>query len=845
MGIPTITRQEKPDTGTGGRPEHSERSCVPRGCLHSRTTEGPNAEFVVTSIRADFRAAWRGLARHRAFSLAAVATVALIIGANAGVFNVVNGILLRPLPFPRPSQLVALCEFPEKERDSFCVTSPPNAADLGRESSTLAAVGLGRDWPVVMRGPDGAVSVTGGLASPALFTLLGVRLERGRAFAPDEIGAGAKVALVSHRFWQEQLGGRADVLEHPVILNDETRTIVGVLDPDVRIPTMEDIDAWLPIPFSPSSEENRTWRGFRAFARLKSSATIDDARRDVSRLAGGLQTTHFADKPDWGIEVRPVQDLIIGSARGTLLTFLGAVTFVLLIGCANLANLYLARNATRAREYALRAALGAPRWALARGVLVESLVIAVVGGALGLLAGTWLSRLFVALAPRDIPRLDAVHVDARVTVFVIGLSLLTGLLVGVLPAIRSGRADVRSQLGDGVRTSSMRGTPLGRLLVALEIALAVVLVTGAGLLIRSLATLGGWSPGIPLDRVTTTWLLASQSKYPTSADVAQLFARARDGVATLPGVEAAGEASAGPLFGGTETDLAIADGAQPAEQVRGTVRWFDVGPGYFATLGVPVVRGRDIAATDVAGGPLVAVINERLAARFWPNADPVGRRLRLPDDSATFAIVGVVKDVPAANPNAPVEPQIYWSNRQRPRWATYLIIRTANPAAIAREVGAFLATLDPDLQVSSFATLAARAQRQLVRPRFNAAVIGIFSGLALVLAIIGVYGLQSYTVAQRTREFGVRMALGATPSMILREVLRTNLRTTAVALVAGGVAAVWLAGTLTPLLAGVSPSDSVSLVAAITILVVVSTAASLRPAQRASRVDPVQSLRQD
>ncbi len=797
------------------------------------------------SIRADFRAAWRGLARHRAFSLAAVATVALIIGANAGVFNVVNGILLRPLPFPRPSQLVALCEFPERERDSFCVTSPPNATDLGRETGTLSAVGLGRDWPVVMRGRDGAVSATGGLATPSLFTLLGVRVERGRAFAPDEVGAGAKVALVSHRFWQEQLGGRADALEQPVILNDESRTIVGVLDPDVRIPTMEDVDVWLPIPFAPASEENRTWRGFRAFARLNASATIDEARRDVSRLGGGLRATHFADKPDWRIEVRPVQDLIIGSARGTLLTFLGAVTFVLLIGCANLANLYLARNATRAREYALRAALGAPRWVLARGVLVESLVIAVVGGALGLLAGTWLSRLFVALAPRDIPRLDAVHLDARVTVFVIGLSLLTGLLVGVVPAIRSGRADVRSQLGDGVRTSSMRGVPLGRSLVALEIALAVVLVTGAGLLVRSLATLSGWAPGIPLDRVTTTWLLASQSKYPTPADVAQLFARARDGVATLPGVEAAGEASAGPLFGGTETALAIADGGQPAEQVRGTVRWFDVGPGYFATLGVPVVHGRDIAATDLAGGTLVAVINERLAARFWPNADPVGRRLRLPDDSVTFEIVGVVKDVPAANPNAPVEPQIYWSNRQRPRWATYLVIRTSGTPAIAREVGAFLRTLDPDLQVSSFATLAARAQRQLIRPRFNAAVIGIFSGLALVLAIIGVYGLQSYTVAQRTREFGVRMALGATPSMILGDVLRTNLRTTAAALVAGGVAAVWLAGTLTPLLAGVSPSDTESLVAAITILVVVSTAASLWPARRASRVDPVQSLRQE
>jgi putative ABC transport system permease protein len=522
---------------------------------------------------------------------------------------------------------------------------------------------------------------------------------------------------------------------------------------------------------------------------------------------------------------------------------LGAVAFVLLIGCANVANLVLARVTHRHRELAVRAALGAGVWVAARLLLLESLVLGALGGAAGFFLSFWGLDAFLRFAPAGIPRLGDVRVDGWVFAFAAVLSCLTSVVFGSAGLFQVLRLNLSEALRQREGTPGRMRVGLRGALVIAEMALALVMLTGAGLFLKSFSRLASWNPGFEVQHLTSTWLLASQSKYPTGPQVAELFRRAVEEVGSLPGVVSAGAASAGPVFGGTETDAFQILGRPPAAEPP-TARWYDVDPGYFATLGVPVVRGRGFSRSDGPGAPSVALVNQTMARRYWPGQDPVGQRVTMQD--RTMTIVGVVADVPPLSPDQPVAPEIYWPNQQAPRWATYVILRTAaDPATLASAARRRLQELDPDLSVPEFRTLDAQFGRALVYPRFVTLLMATFAAIALVLAAVGVYGVVAYGVARRTREIGIQVAMGASRGDILRAIVWQGMLLTLAGAAAGVAGALAITPVLRSLLAGVEPGDPLTLLGVAAVLCLVALMASYLPARRASGISPLEALREE
>jgi putative ABC transport system permease protein len=801
----------------------------------------------VGTFRSEFRMARRVLASQRGVTLVAIATLALTIGLNAAVFSVVNAVVLRPLPFDQPDRLVGFCEADRGERSDWCGASVPNVYELAERVPSVLVAGAAREWAFIMKTPDGVDGVRGGLATPEAFQALRVTPILGRFIEREDVGENwRRVVVLSNAMWRTRFGARTDILGEIVVLDDEPHTIVGVLPPDVRVPRLEDVQMWRPIHFDPRSEDRRDWRGFLAFARLRDGITIEAVRRDVAGVASDIQRAHFSDREGWSINVRSWQDVIVGPVRSAMYLFVGAVGFVLLIGCANVANLLLAQGVVRRREFAVRAALGATRTQLARGLLVESLLLAIAGGASGLLLGWWASRLVVGMAPQGIPRIDEVGLDPIVFAYIAAISVLTTLLVGAAPAIRATRFDLQRSLVEGGRTgTSQHANRLAPALIIGQIGLAVVLVTGAGLLTRSFITQMRWAPGFEQDHLLTTWTLASSGQFENRRQVAEYFARAEDALRVIPGVVAVGSGSAGPLFGGDGEGHFTLGGA-PVDGARQAAYWFDISPTYFQTLGVGIVRGRDIAATDVVGTPTVAVVNEAFVRRYLGATDPVGRVVRMLEHETDFTVVGVVRDIPPVNPGEPASPQIFWSNRQIPRPATYFLVRTSgDPAATGRAVSEALRTFDRNLRVTAVRSMRDWLATRLARPRFSVLLLGTFGVLALLLSAIGTYGLVSYTVAQQRKEIGVRMALGAQRRTIVRDVLQRGLKLAGIGVVVGLTGSVALTRLLNSQLVGVSATDPLTLAASVGALVSAAALACVVPARRASRVDPMETLRID
>jgi predicted permease len=788
----------------------------------------------------DLRYVLRALRRSPTFTAAAVTTLALSIGATTAIFSAVNSILLRPLPFPAADRLVVICE-QHPSVAAFCVGSPPNAADWASRSRALEAVGVARDWPFVTKDERGSGTIDGGVATAAFFRVLGIVPALGRLITPEDDGS-ARVAVLSHALWQSRFGGDSGIVGRAITLDKEPYVVVGVLPAGVSVPELGWVQLWTPLPFDQRLEENRQWRGFRVYGRLAAGTTLRQAQDELNGIARGLAEVHPETNRDWTVSVTALGAHVVGSVQRALLVLLGAVGFVLLIGCANVANLLLARITHRGRELALRAALGAGRWTAARLILLESLTLAAIGGAAGFLLSIWGLEAFVRLAPAGIPRLGEVGVDGKVFGFAVALSGLSSLLVGAAGFVQAARLNLGEALrGKDVGPAGRRLGFRGGLVVA-ETALALVLLTGAGLFLKSFTRLASWDPGFETEHLTTAWLLAPQSKYPTPPQVADLFQRAVEEVGTLPGVVSAGAASAGPLFGGTETDELRVVGRDAQAGQPATARWFDVDPNYFPTLGVPILRGRAFTASDAAGAPYVAIVNAALARRYFPGQDPIGQQVEMYGRSMT--VVGVVEDVAPVRADLPPAPEIYWPNRQVPRWATYVILRTSSdPASLASAAYRRLQELDPELSVSEFRPLTAQFARELVYPRFVALLMTTFAGIALVLAAVGAYGVIVYSVERRTREIGIQMALGAARADILRAVVAQGM-----VLVTAGVA-IGVAGSLaiTPvlrgLLAGVEPSDPATLASVGAVLALTGLVASFLPARRASGVSVTEALR--
>jgi predicted permease len=795
-------------------------------------------------IVSDFRYAARALIARPAFTLAAVLTLALGTGITTAIFSVVNGIVLQPPPFPDAKRLITLCEQHPGATPDWCSISPPNIEDIAARSRAIEAIGIGRSWSYHMATPEGAKPIDAGIVTPGLFRALGVRPVLGRLIEPsDLIGRESLVALLTYETWQTQFGGAPDILGRVLELDGKPVTIIGVTEPGFQLPKFESVQMWRPVHINPHDEQHRDWRGFVAYGRLRKGVSMDQARRDVAGIAAELRQLHFATTPRWDITVQSLQNLVVGSARSVLLLFLGAVGLVLLIACANVANLLLARAAGRGREIALRSALGASRGRIVRALLSESFLLALAGSMLGLFLAYWSVAAFKALAPSGIPRIENVRLDGVVLTFAIGLAAATSLVFGLAPAIRASRVDLSQALREGGRSGTLRRGWLGGALVVTEIALAVVLVVGAGLLGRSFAALSSWRPGFEREHVLTFSLFASTAKYRERTDVAGLWDRVEGELRSIPGVRAVGSASAGPLFGGRETwEVDVQDAGKVSS------RWYDVSPGFFATLGVPILRGRDLSATDRGVDRLVVLVNETFVRKFWPQVNPIGRRIvfAVRDDRAVFEVVGVVRDIPPMRPGDPVEPAMYWSNRQLPRPFSYFVLRTdVEPASIAHTVQNRLKDVDRDLAPSSLQTLPERMSRELKKPRFNMVVLITFGATALALAAIGTYGLLAHLVSERRRELAIRVALGAQRRTITGHVLRYGLVLAGSGVTIGVVAALGLGKVMSTAVVGIAPRDPATLAGAAVVMMAVAAAACLIPARRASRADPAAVLSAD
>ena len=801
----------------------------------------------VETLMQDLRYGARTLRRSPGFATVAVLTLALGIGANTAIFSVVNSVLLRSLSYPNADRLVTVCETSERIAPAYCIASPGNVADWERDSQTIEAFGLARNWPFSLQGEDGAEGINGGVPTPGVFDVFGARMELGRTLAPGDTEPGFDhVVLLSYGFWQSHHGGDRSVLGESLMIDKERFEIVGVLSPGFEIPGLEGMQIW--IPMWAKDAANRDWRGFQSFARLGEGVGLDEARAEMKTIRQRLVSAYPEVNDGWDIALFRLHDRIVGDVRPALLVFLGAVGFLLLIACANVANLLLVREAGRQKEFAIRAAMGARRWRLLRLLWTESLLLALLGGIIGWFIVPSSLTLFKVLAPDWFPRMDEIIVDQRVLWFTVVLSVFTSFVFGLGPAIRASRLNLNETLKDGQRwKAETSGLGLRGALIVAEIALSLTLLIGAGLLVRGFATMVDWQPGFDRENLLTVWAFSSQGKSPEGNQVADLFSRAREELAALPSVTAAGLVSAGPLFGGGDgTDFVIEGRPAPDPGSTPSARFYDMGPNYFQTMGIHLVRGRLFDDRDNRNSSGVAIINESMARRYWPDQDPIGQRIAPVFAGTTLEVIGVVGDVRPFQPGAEIESEIYWLQQQFPRWATYFVIRTEEDrASIVPAIQRRLEEVDPDMQVSSVRSLDEYMSGELVNPRFNTVLLGTFAGVAFSLALIGIYSVVSFSVSQRTHEFGVRMALGAKAGDISRMMLGKGMALTLMGVALGLAGALALTRFLESILFGVTPTDPLTFATVAAAVVAVSLLACYVPARRATRVDPMVALRHE
>jgi putative ABC transport system permease protein len=799
----------------------------------------------VDSFLHDLRFALRTLGRTPGFLCATVATVALGVGATTALLTVVDRIVLRPLPFPDSDRAVVICETSARTA-AFCVASPANVADWGRGVAAIETIGVARSESASIESGGRRVGVPGGIASAGFFKVLNIQPAEGRLLEDDDLHpARNQVVVISDRFWREQLDSQPNVVGRSINLNGRPFRIVGRLPADAYIPSFDFAQVWKPLSASVDNTSDRNWRGFMAIGRLVRGATIRDLDVQLEAARGRLAMAYPESNAGWGVRTLPLRDHVVGSAGATLWLFLAAATLVLVIACANVAGLLLARASTRGPEFAVRLALGAGRNRLIRQLLTESVALAAGGGVLGWLLAAGATRALVGLAPDTIPRLNEVAVDGRVALFAVALTMFTAVAFGLAPAwAATVRPTLSTRLTSSRRTTTGAARTRSAIVVA-ELALSVVLLLTAGVLTRSFARLLAWDPGFDRTSVTVSWTLVPPAKSMTARSAVEILERIREETASIPGVLGVGLASGGPLFGGTETGVVEIVGQPSGPTDHGpVVNWFDIDPHYFSAVGRRIVKGRDLAATDVEGAPLVAVVNETSARQLFSGVDPVGRLVTVQNHPAE--IVGVVADVRPVRPDLATPAEIFWPIRQYPRYGAYLVIRTAPGAPVPeRAVQARINAVDPTISAGRFTRLERAFEADLVSPRFNMLLLGSFAIVAIVLAAVGVFGVVAHSVASRKREIGVRIALGATPRGLIGSVLRSASLLGLVGLSIGVAASLALTRILAGFAYGVAVTDPVVLSAAITGLLVVTLVAAYVPARRASRVDPLLALRSE
>jgi putative ABC transport system permease protein len=797
----------------------------------------------------DIRYAIRVLLKSPGFTAVALLTLTLGIGANSAIFSVVNAVLLRPLPYEESERLVFITErSPVLEGMSVAY---PNYLDWREQNGVFDNIGVYRRVSFNLTGNGEPERLLGGEVSAELFNALKTKPALGRTFLAEEDVAGANpVVVLSYGLWQRRFGKDTDVIGQTITLNARPHTIIAVMPPDFRFPS--GVDLWVPVGLN---ADNPSWNrgnhpGLYAIARLKPGVTASQAHAEMDTIAARLEQQYPASNTGNRVTVTPLFNRIVGDIRPALLVLLAAVGFVLLIACANVANLLLARAAARQKEIAVRMALGASRGRLIRQLLTESMILSVTGGALGLLLAVWGTDLLVAISPDNIPRFAEIKLDNRVLGFTAGIALVTGILFGLAPALHASKLNLNEILKEGGRsaTAGLRRQRVRSLLVISEVAIALVLLIGAGLLIKSFLRLQQVDPGFNPDNVLTAGIPLPRTKYLEPPKRIAFYEALFSRIAALPGVQAVGAVSELPIEGGSQTYFIVEDRPIPPREEMPLTEYSLVSTGYFKALGLRLLKGREFDERDVRDAPFACIIDENFAEQYWPGQDPIGKRLKYggaDPGNPWSTVVGVVANVryQGLDQESP-RVQLFLPYGQATFLGASLVIRTAgDPSSLASAVRNEVLAIDADLPVFEIRTMNEVLKESVATRRLYMTLLGIFAGVAMVLAAIGLYGVMAYSVTQRTHEIGIRMALGARQRDVLRLVVGQGLVLALEGVVIGLIAAFALTRLMSSLLFAVSATDLSTFVVIALILTGVALGATFIPARRATKVDPMVALR--
>jgi putative ABC transport system permease protein len=810
------------------------------------------------------RLAFRTLLKTPGFTAVAIITIALAIGANTAVFSLVNALLIKPLPFKAPENLVLLFEkFSAQGLDQIPV-SAPEYLDWEKQTSSYERIAAFNFADFNLTGGDTPERISGAVVTPSLFPLLGVSPIKGRAFNDAEFGEGNdNVVVISERLWRRRFNSDPQLLGTQVSINGRSVTVVGIMPANFEFPLplfgvqggtfAERVDMWRPVAFTKNELESRGSRSYGVIGRLKPGVSIAQAQAEANTIVANWHTLfkdNYNPATKFGATLYPLHNLVIGGMRPALMILLGAVAMVLLIACANLTTMLLARAGAREREFAIRLALGAGRMQLVRQMLAESILLAVIGGSAGVVLAIWGLDLLRSIGSQTVPRLAEVSLDLRVLSFTLVIAVGTGIMIGLIPALASGKPELTEALKEGGRgaTSGLRRNRLRSSLVIAEVALALVLLVGASLLLKSFVRLQNVQPGFEPNNVLTMEVALPVLKYPRGKPVADFYAEATRRIKALPGVEAVGFTSILPLSGtnsdssfGIEGRDHMAEKVFPDEEIR------NITPEYFSVLKVPLLAGRFFNDGDQFEGPDVAIVNNSLAKKWFPNQDAVGKRITFSDprkpDVKWVTIVGVVGDMRHRGLDLEPKPEYYLPHNQRPYRGMILAVRSGQDSrsltgAIRREIS----KLDPDLPAANVRTLEQVAADSIAPRKLSVVLIGVFAAVALVLASVGIYGVMSFLVVQRTHEMGVRMALGAQRGDVLRLVIGRAAKLVLIGTGAGLVLGIMSSRALRALLFNVGAFDPMTFLGVTLALIAVSLLASYIPAVRATKADPMIAL---
>jgi putative ABC transport system permease protein len=797
----------------------------------------------------DLRYGARMLFRNPGFTAVAVLALTLGIGATTAIFSVVNSVLLKPLPYPDSEQLVFLSEnHPQIEGMSI---SYPNYQDWRAQNEVFEAIGVYRRQAYNLTGAGEPERLTGGMMSAEMFAALRVNAMRGRVFTSDDDKPDATpVVVLSYGLWQRRFGGDPGILDQQLTLNGRSYTVIGIMSPDYQFPAR--VELWTPVGLSakaPGWESRGNHPGLYGIARLRPGLTIEQARANMESIAVNLEKQYPNSNTGNRVTITPALEAFIGDVRPAMRVLLGVVALVLLIACANVANLLLARSTSRQKEMAIRTAMGASRWRIVRQLLTESILLSLAGGALGLLLATWGVKLIIAISPNSIPRSREIGVDNRVLIFTIAIAALTGIIFGLVPALQASKPDLNETLKDAGRGSTGRRHVLRNVLVVAEVMMTMMLLVGAGLMIRSFYRLQHVDPGFNADNLLTFAIALPTQKYKEDAQQINFYEQLAERLRRLPGVEAVGLATGLPLGNnGNQTSFVVEGQPPPTPDKTPLTEMVAASPDYFHAMGITLLKGRNFTEADTKDTPRVTLIDEAFARRYWPDEDPIGKHIRVggndPRNPLT-EVVGVVRRVKMEGLKQDSDRvQSYYPFRQLPYNGMTVVVKTGgDPIALASAAREQVFAIDPDQPIANLNSMQKLRADSIAPERLNLMLFTCFAVVALVLASVGIYGVMSYSVTQRTHEIGIRMALGAQPRNVLGMVVRQGMLLTMTGLALGIGGALLATRLMASLLFGVSATDPLTFVAIPLLLAAVALGACFVPARRATKVDPMIALR--